>query len=92
MSGFIVCQYVFIVICVAAQPTPWLSVLLGVLNFVSIICLKTNFRHNARNKEPRIIILTSPNNWLLYLAMVVSVLAGLVKFALQSRNSHQKST
>ena len=34
----------------------------------------------------------SPNNWFLYLAMVFSVLAGLVKFALQSRKRPQKST
>jgi len=34
----------------------------------------------------------SPNNWFLYVGMVWSVLAGLVKFALRLRKSHQKST
>jgi hypothetical protein len=34
----------------------------------------------------------NPNNWFLYIAMIGSVAAGLVKFALQSRKSPQKST
>ena len=33
----------------------------------------------------------SPTNWILYVAMVVAVLAGLVKFALHSRKRHQQS-
>ena len=33
----------------------------------------------------------SPTNWILYLAMIGSVLAGLVKFALQSRKNSQPS-
>jgi len=33
----------------------------------------------------------SPTNWILYVAMVVAVLAGLVKFALDSRKRHQQS-
>ena len=33
----------------------------------------------------------SPNNWFLYVGMVWSVLAGLVKFALQSRKKPQQS-
>jgi hypothetical protein len=32
----------------------------------------------------------SPNNWFLYVAMVWSVLAGLVKFALQYRKKRQQ--
>lgn len=33
----------------------------------------------------------SPTNWILYIAMIGSVLAGLVKFALQSRKKPQQS-
>ena len=33
----------------------------------------------------------SPTNWVLYIAMIGSVLAGLVKFALHSRKRHQQS-
>ena len=33
----------------------------------------------------------SPTNWILYAAMFAAVLAGLVKFALHSRKSHQQS-
>jgi uncharacterized membrane protein HdeD (DUF308 family) len=33
----------------------------------------------------------SPTNWVLYLAMIVSILAGLVKFALHTRKRHQQS-
>jgi len=33
----------------------------------------------------------SPTNWVLYIMMIVSVLAGLVKFALHSRKRHQQS-
>jgi len=33
----------------------------------------------------------SPTNWVLYMMMIVSVLAGLVKFALHSRKRHQQS-
>ena len=33
----------------------------------------------------------SPTNWVLYIMMIVSVLAGLVKFALNSRKRHQQS-
>jgi 1,4-dihydroxy-2-naphthoate octaprenyltransferase len=33
----------------------------------------------------------SPTNWLLYILMIVSVLAGIVKFALHSRKRHQQS-
>ena len=33
----------------------------------------------------------SPTNWVLYILMIVSVLAGLVKFALHSRKRHQQS-
>jgi predicted membrane channel-forming protein YqfA (hemolysin III family) len=33
----------------------------------------------------------SPTNWVLYIAMIWSVLAGLVKFALHSRKRHQQS-
>ena len=33
----------------------------------------------------------SPNNWFLYIGMIGSVLAGLVKFALHSRKRHQPS-
>ena len=34
----------------------------------------------------------SPTNWVLYIAMIVSVLAGLVKFALHSRKKHPQSS
>jgi Co/Zn/Cd efflux system component len=33
----------------------------------------------------------SPTNWLLYVAMIGSVLAGLVKFILHSRKQHSQS-
>jgi len=33
----------------------------------------------------------SPTNWLLYILMSVSVLAGIVKFALHSRKRQQQS-
>jgi hypothetical protein len=33
----------------------------------------------------------SPTNWLLYIVMIGSVLAGLVKFALHSSKRHQQS-
>ena len=33
----------------------------------------------------------SPANWFLYVGMIGSVLAGLVKFALHSRKRHQQS-
>lgn len=33
----------------------------------------------------------SPTNWVLYVAMVVSILAGLVKFALHARKGHQET-
>ena len=33
----------------------------------------------------------SPTNWVLSVAMIVSVLAGLVKFALHTRKRHQQS-
>lgn len=33
----------------------------------------------------------SPTNWVLYIMMIGSVLAGLVKFALHSRKRHQQS-
>ena len=33
----------------------------------------------------------SPTNWVLYIAMIGSVLAGLVKFALHSPKRHQQS-
>ena len=33
----------------------------------------------------------SPTNWVLYIMMIVSVLAGLVKFALNSPKRHQQS-
>jgi len=33
----------------------------------------------------------SPTNWLLYVAMIVSVLAGLVKFIVHSRKQHPQS-
>ena len=33
----------------------------------------------------------SPTNWFLYVGMIGSVLAGLVKFALHSRKRHQQS-
>ena len=33
----------------------------------------------------------SPTNWVLYIMMIVSVLAGLVKFALHSCKRHQQS-
>ena len=33
----------------------------------------------------------SPTNWILYVAMFMAVLAGLVRFALLSRKSHQQS-
>jgi Co/Zn/Cd efflux system component len=33
----------------------------------------------------------SPSNWLIYVAMVGSVLAGLVKFILHSRRQHSQS-
>lgn len=33
----------------------------------------------------------SPTNWILYVAMIVSVLAGLVKFALHSRKRQEQS-
>jgi len=33
----------------------------------------------------------SPTNWVLYIVMIGSVLAGLVKFALHSRKRHQQS-
>jgi hypothetical protein len=32
----------------------------------------------------------SPTNWVLYVAMVVSILAGLVKFALHTRKRYQQ--
>jgi len=34
----------------------------------------------------------SPTNWLLYVAMIGSVLAGLVKFIFHSRKQHSQST
>ena len=34
----------------------------------------------------------SPNNWILYVATIWSVLAGLVKFALHSRKRHRQSS
>jgi hypothetical protein len=33
----------------------------------------------------------SPTNWVLYVAMMVSILAGLVKFALHTRKRHQSA-
>ena len=33
----------------------------------------------------------SPTNWVLYILMIVSVVAGLVKFALHSRQRHRQS-
>ena len=33
----------------------------------------------------------SPTNWVLYIAMIVSILAGLVKFALHTRKRLQQS-
>jgi len=33
----------------------------------------------------------SPTNWVLYLAMIVSVLSGLVKFALHTHKKHRQS-
>ena len=33
----------------------------------------------------------SPNNWILYVAMIVALLAGSVKLALQSRKRRQQS-
>jgi hypothetical protein len=33
----------------------------------------------------------SPSNWLLYVGMIGSVLAGLVKFIVHSRKQHQQS-
>jgi hypothetical protein len=33
----------------------------------------------------------SPTNWLLYVVMIVSVLAGLVKFIVHSRKQHTQS-
>jgi len=33
----------------------------------------------------------SPTNWVLYIAMVVSVLSGLVKFVLHRHNKHPQS-
>ena len=33
----------------------------------------------------------SPTNWVLYLAMIGSVLAGLLKFVSHTRNRHQQS-
>jgi len=33
----------------------------------------------------------SPTNWVLYVAMIVSILAGLVKFALYTRKRYQQS-
>ena len=33
----------------------------------------------------------SPTNWVLYIAMIVSVLSGLVKFALHTHKKHQQS-
>ena len=33
----------------------------------------------------------NPSNWVLYIAMIGSVLAGLVKFALHSRKRHQQT-
>ena len=33
----------------------------------------------------------SPTNWVLYIAMTVSILAGLVKFALHTRKRHQQA-
>ena len=33
----------------------------------------------------------SPNNWILYVAMIVAVSAGLVRFALHSRKRRQQS-
>jgi hypothetical protein len=34
----------------------------------------------------------SPTNWVLYIGMILSVLAGLVKFALSSRKRHPQSS
>ena len=34
----------------------------------------------------------SPTNWILYVAMVTAVVAGLVRFALLSRKRHQQSS
>jgi hypothetical protein len=34
----------------------------------------------------------SPTNWVLYIAMIVSVLSGLLKFALHMHKKHQQST
>jgi hypothetical protein len=33
----------------------------------------------------------SPTNWVLYIAMIVSVLSGLVRFALLTHKKHQQS-
>jgi hypothetical protein len=33
----------------------------------------------------------SPTNWVLYIAMIVSALSGLVKFALHTHKKHQQS-
>jgi len=33
----------------------------------------------------------SPTNWVLYIAMIVSILAGLVKFALHTRKRPQEA-
>ena len=33
----------------------------------------------------------SPTNWVLYIALIGSVLAGLVKFVSHTRNRHQQS-
>ena len=33
----------------------------------------------------------SPTDWILYVAMIVSILAGLVKFALHTRKRQQQS-
>jgi len=33
----------------------------------------------------------SPTNWVLYVGLIVSILAGLVKFALHTRKRHQQS-
>jgi hypothetical protein len=33
----------------------------------------------------------NPTNWILYILMIVSVVAGLVKFALHSRKGHRQS-
>ena len=33
---------------------------------------------------------TGPTNWVLYVAMIVSILAGVVKFALHTRKRHQQ--